>query len=544
MNDPGATPPSRPDEGPGRGPSPDAIHTQLVRILASPEFQATDRIRDFLRFVVEETLAGRSEQLKGYTIATEVFGRGEDFDAALDPVVRVQARKLRRALERYYLVAGQRDEVVIDVPKGRYVPTFRQRVAAPDRDTGDVAEAFVPVSLAGPVVAVMPLEDLTGRIDQSFFAIGLGEDLVTELNRFQDLVVIPCQRAKGGAAGRFDMDEVCRETGAGFVLGGTVRRDEESAKVSVRLLDAKTGRQVWARSFKHGLEAGDLIRTQEEIANSVVAAIGSDYGVISQRLAADSRKKPPTELSTYEAMLRYSTYQITPSPEASEACFAALRSAVEREPEYGPAWSALATLYCQMYVFDVHGFDNPLGTGLDYANRGVALEPVRQLSRLALAYASLLGDAFDTFRAEAETTLILNPNNPYAVGTIGYMFVLNGEFDRGRALLTHATAANPYHPQWFYDAFYLDRFHHDDHQGALAALKPRSRGDIWYATMAAAVLGMLGRGKEAEEQAEILVDIKPDFLMRGRELMERTIKVTSLVDKVIEGLRRAGLEIK
>jgi predicted Zn-dependent protease len=160
-----------------------------------------------------------------------------------------------------------------------------------------------------------------------------------------------------------------------------------------------------------------------------------------------------------------------------------------------------------------------------------------------LAYASLLDNAFDIFRAEAEAALALNPNNPYAVGTIGYMYVLNGDFDRGRTLLTHATAANPFHPQWFHDAFYLDRFHQGQYQSALAALKPRTKGDIWFAAMAAAVLGKLGREVEAAKHARMLMDIKPDFCTRGRELLERTLKVTSLVEELIDGLRRAGLQI-
>ena len=97
--------------------APGAILEQLDRICASREFHATPRMRAFLRFCVEEALAGRSDQLKGYTIAMQVFDRGEDFDPAQDPVVRIQAGRLRRALERYYLVAGGQDPVVIDIPK-------------------------------------------------------------------------------------------------------------------------------------------------------------------------------------------------------------------------------------------------------------------------------------------------------------------------------------------------------------------------------------------------------------------------------------------
>jgi adenylate cyclase len=489
------------------------------------------------------TLAGRSDQLKGYTIAQEVFGRGEEFDPALDPIVRIEARRLRRALERYYLVAGGRDAVHIDIPKGRYVPVFRDTAAAAESLRPSATKHPEPREPLGPSVAVMPLESLTPSSDQDFFTVGLAEDLVTELSRFQDIVVIPCQRAVQATDAPVDSGQLCRSAGARFILGGSIRRDTETAKVSVRLIDATTDRQIWAKAFKHSLEANDLIRTQEEIARSVVATIASEHGVIFQRLAAESRKKPPAELSTYEAMLRYYSYQIAPSPKASEACFAALRGAVEREPEFGPVWSALATLYCQMYVYDVPGFDDPLASGVAYANRGVTLEPARQLSRMILAYACLLGDALDSFREEAETTLALNPNSPYAVGTVGYMFVLSGAFERGRQLLDRATAVNPFHPNWFHDAFYLDRYHDSDYQGAYEALQPRDSRDFWHSAMMAAALGKLGRDEEAARQAAVLLERKPDFCARARELLGRSVKDAILVDDLVDGMRRAGLTI-
>ena len=100
----------------------------LERILASPGFDASARNRRFLEYIVEETLAGRADRLKGLTIAIDVFGRdAATFDARNDPVVRIEAAKLRRRLERYYLIAGQQDPIRIDIPKGTYVPTFEER---------------------------------------------------------------------------------------------------------------------------------------------------------------------------------------------------------------------------------------------------------------------------------------------------------------------------------------------------------------------------------------------------------------------------------
>jgi TolB-like protein len=102
------------------------IRAQLERILASGAFDASRRNRGFLRFVVEETLAGRGDRLKAYTIATSVLGRDDAFDPQADPIVRIEASRLRRSLERYYLMAGQDDPIRIDIPKWAYIPSFHR----------------------------------------------------------------------------------------------------------------------------------------------------------------------------------------------------------------------------------------------------------------------------------------------------------------------------------------------------------------------------------------------------------------------------------
>ena len=99
-------------------PPDNDIRQQLEKILASPEFQNSPMLRDFLRFVVEKTLSGSAQEIKGYTVATEVMGRKADFDAAKDTIVRIQGGRLRRALERYYLTIGRQDPIRIDIPKG------------------------------------------------------------------------------------------------------------------------------------------------------------------------------------------------------------------------------------------------------------------------------------------------------------------------------------------------------------------------------------------------------------------------------------------
>src|SRR5512141_356770 len=105
------------------------VRQQLDRMLGAATFQQVDRLRRFLNFVVLETIAGRHDELKEYVVGIQVFGKEASFDPRSDPVVRVQARRLRARLVRYYAEEGQADEIVIELPKGGYSPVFSRREA-------------------------------------------------------------------------------------------------------------------------------------------------------------------------------------------------------------------------------------------------------------------------------------------------------------------------------------------------------------------------------------------------------------------------------
>jgi hypothetical protein len=99
----------------------------LDHVLANRKFRASPRLSSFLRFVVVTTVDGRGARLKGYTIGVEALGRGDSFNPQIDPIVRVEAARLRRALARYYAADGVLDPIVIELPLGGYVPLFRWR---------------------------------------------------------------------------------------------------------------------------------------------------------------------------------------------------------------------------------------------------------------------------------------------------------------------------------------------------------------------------------------------------------------------------------
>src|SRR5258708_26348844 len=143
--------------------SNDKVLDQLNRILSSKAFRQADRLKRFLSFVVAETLSGRSDRLKEFAVGVEVFGKDTSFDPRNDPIVRVQARRLRAQLSRYYREEGQEDELTIEMPKGGYAPIFRSLKNAPPRRTTS------PVLRNRNTVLVLPFSDHSPGGDQRYF---------------------------------------------------------------------------------------------------------------------------------------------------------------------------------------------------------------------------------------------------------------------------------------------------------------------------------------------------------------------------------------
>ena len=275
------------------------IQRQLQRILTNPAFRATKAQKAFLKFVVRKTLSGNAMEIKGYTVATRVFGRREDFDQSTDPIVSIQANKLRRALEHYYLTVGDKDPVHIEIPKGSYVPNFTERVAEHPALPRPENEPGIPrFKGSWPAVVIRPFQNLTGDPDLDYMGIGLAAELATEITRYQEIRVLQMQH-RGEAQRRVE------NTGARFVLDGSIQRGASGLKVNVSLVDVSTGHQIWGDSYRTDCSPSRLIAFQEEVANTIAGKIISEYGIIAKTFSHESKQHPPSELKTYEDILRY-----------------------------------------------------------------------------------------------------------------------------------------------------------------------------------------------------------------------------------------------
>lgn len=519
-------------------PSDTAIARQLERIVASKDFQASPSQVAFLKFVVNQTLAGNAGQIKGYTVATQVFNRGADFDQNIDPIVSVQANKLRRALERYYLTAGKSDPLRIDIPKGTYVPRFDLQGLGEAAVNDELDHRSNTVSKTSwPLVLVRPFQILSNGQNYNHWGVGLAIELASELARYPDVRVLAIEtETRKRTANHQDATD--------FEISGGVFSDGNSIKIIIQLTDIRTGVQIWSDSYCSAIATANLLSIQQEVAKIVASKVGSEFGVVSRAMMAGLKEKGPRSVQAYEAILRFHEYRLNFTSENFKSTFAALSDAVKGEPKCGQTWSLLGWLYAMIYALDIDGFENPIDTALEYAQRGVSLEPNDRRVRGILAYVYLFLNELNAGLLEVETALALNPNSLIFLDGLGYLMTLMGEWEHGTALINEVIQTTPYYGDFVHNALWVDGIRQGKYQEAYRETLQLNRSKLFWTHLSkAASLGLLGRIEKGKQAAGKLLALKPDFPERGRQLIKVYIKFDDIVDTVVDGLTKVGIDV-
>jgi adenylate cyclase len=534
-----AVPPALPEAAPSkpaRAPGARAVRRQVEAILGSPDFDASRRSREFLRFIVEEALAGRGEDLTQSVIATRVFGRKEDFDAVVDPIVRIQAGRLRRSLERYYLLAGKQDSIHIELPRGTYVPAFQaqERTVVGSADPVPAATVAAPATSFDdwPTVAVSLFEPSGSSPEHAAAAARMQEEIVLELGGYGHV----------RALRRAEPTEPAR--GARFFLGGRLWNEDGAPRVSARLVDLATGEQVWGDKYHTVPGPGRWSGPLDDVALVIAARVGGEEGVITQALASEYRKQRPARMTPYAAILLSYDFFLTRDPASLAPALAALRHVVAAEPDCGPAWTRLARVCLANYAFEVTTIETPIEEAITSAQHGVRLNPTSRLARCILATCLLVKGELAAARDELEQALRLAPDSLVYLEIIGFLLALLGDGERGPRLIRTARERNPHCLPHGLFGLWFDHLRRGEVELAYqAAVEYRDPTFFWRGVWRASCLGLLGRAEEATAEVAEIRRVKPDFETRGRVLIDYYVKDAGVMDRVVEGLARAGLKL-
>ncbi len=370
------------------GDQTQAVRQQLERVLASAAFRQADRLKRFLQFIVTESADGRADQIKEYVVGVHVFGKEDTFDPRTDPVVRVQARRLRARLVRYYETEGRTDDVVIDLPKGGYAPVTRRREAA-----AAAARRLSSVLVTQNTVAVVPFADLSTEGSLQVFCRGLRQEVIHALTALDGLRVLAPSDVLGRST---DPGEVARETGAAVAIGGSVRAAGGHVRVTAQLVDGVTGCYVWSESIDGCLE--DAIDAQERAARAVAAKLEAEFTGSGRQRALAHR---PENLAAHNLYLqgRYHLNQRT--EEGLHKALEFFEKALAEDAEYALAHAGLADAYGLLGHYGVRGPAEVWTKAASSATQAVLLAPASVEARTSLAHVKATQD-WDFVGAEEE----------------------------------------------------------------------------------------------------------------------------------------------
>ncbi len=527
-------------------PKPDsstiaAVQAQLELILAHKLFSETTRMKRFLKYIVDETLAGRSRRLKGYSIGLEVFDRPDSFDPQLDTIVRVQAGQLRRRLDRYYAGNGKEDAVRIMVPKGHYIPLFEIRGSAGDTAgltvsgesrTGDIVRmrAAALQKPVGPQIVVTDLESIGGSADDIAFARGLTAEIMNALTHFRYLSVVYSGDSRAVDTARPHNPE----PEFGFVLKGSVRRVDNVVRVTARLIDVQTGAHVFSRRYDRDYTLDSLLELHEDISSYIAAAVGAPYGVVNRVTRARAASKAMT-LANYEAILNFYAFVRCGNPDNYEAIFNQLSAVTRRHPEYSAGWAALSLLDSFQASQNPQVTDRAavFARALNHAKKAVEIDSHDSLAFLALFSVQFhLGD-IEGYEIAAASALKLNPNDDHLLGFYGVTLACLGETEAALDFMTKALEHNLNPPDWYKFPLFIQMLRAGAYADLVSTVSERlDRDFVWGQAL---IKSALGRLEDTDALNQLLKD-SPELTAQSTPVLTQMLPHWNIESAVRDNL--------
>lgn len=394
----------------------------------------------------------------------------------------------------------------------------------------------------GPSIAVLPFSNLSGDPAQDFFAEGLAAEVSAELSRSSDLAVIGHSATTAHKEAKADIKQVARELRVQFILKGGVRKAGDQVRLTAELIQGADGRQVWTNSYDRRLDPQSLIAVQQEIAQSVVATVADQYGVIPRLARKGWRSAPPENLSSYECVLLFYEYFQVYTPELHRRVRDCLEQTVARDPIYADAWGRLALVYAHEHSMGLNPQPRALERALEAAQTGVRADPNSQVSYEGLAATYYFTRDRERFIKAAERTVALNPNNVSVIANIGFYYATWGMYDRGLPLLKKAIDLSPYRNWWYWIAFWQEAYERGDYEAALDYAEKANYPGLYYSQMRLVpTYAQLELMEQASQELRTLLELKPDFPERMREEWRFWNTPEPVIDKLAEGYRKAGM---
>jgi adenylate cyclase len=358
-----------------------------------------------------------------------------------------------------------------------------------------------------PSIAVLPLLNISGDPEQEFFADGLTEDIITELSRFRDLLVISRNSVFVHKGKPVNVQTVARELGVDYVVEGSVRKAGDRVRVTVQLIDAETDRHIWAERYDRNLE--DIFTIQDEVTGAIVSTLP---GRVEAAKYDRAKRKPTDSMAAYEAVLGAKVLHHRSTRADNAEAQRLLDRAIALDPNYAHAHAWKGCVLGQTYVHDwctdrdatFHEVQRELDLALTLDDNDADVHRI-------LAALSLVRGNHDRAAHHQERALALNPNYDLVVVQQGELLTWVGRPEEGIDWIKRAMRLNPHHPERFWNHLGRAYFVAHKYAEAVEAFSRIARPDHTHHAFLAAALAQMGNKTAAPAHAQEAMRLDPGF---------------------------------
>jgi adenylate cyclase len=469
----------------------------------------------------------------------DIFGDGVNVAARLESIAEPGGICVSAAVRDQ---VGDRLEVRFEDLGEKTVKNITRPVRVfrvfPSHKTGDAdSSPSIPAAATRvPSIAVLPFVNMSGDPEQEFFADGLTEDIITELSRFRDLLVISRNAVFTHKGKPVTARGIAKEFGVDYVVEGSVRKAADRVRVTVQLIDGETETHVWAERYDRKLE--DIFAIQDEVTSAIVATL---RGRVEAATHERVQRKRTENMAAYEYVLTGKVLHHWSARESNAEALRMLDKAIDLDPNYAHAhaWKACVTgqAWLHNWCEDAEAARKIIADELQIA---LALDDNDADVHRILAALNLISNEFDKAAYHQDRALSLNPNSDLIVVQQGEVLTWLGRPQEGIEWIRRAMRLNPYHPERFWSHLGRAQFTARGYADALQSYSRIMKPDQTHHAFMAAASAQMGNATAATAHANETLARAPDFTATAF-LGTLHYKLESDREHVREGLLKAGL---
>jgi adenylate cyclase len=390
-----------------------------------------------------------------------------------------------------------------------------------------------------PSIAVLPFENMSGDSEQEYFSDGVTEDIITELSRYPDFLVIARNSTFQYKNKDVDFRQIARNLGVQYVLEGSVRKAGNMLRLNAQLIDASTGTHLWAERYDRRLD--DIFAVQDELTEIIVGTLGE---TLHEERIKSSMRKDPSSHDAYDKALQawahFNRFNKSSNTAARRLC----EAAIELDPAYARAYAILAQTY--LMEFSSYWTDDPdetLRKGYDIARKAVTLDDQNTYAYLGLGSCETWLGRHQQAIAHVRRAIKLNRNDADIHAWFANMLVFSGLIDEALEELATAMRLNPHYPEWylqFLGRAYLVQRRYEDAEAAFERVVTINPGWPWARLVLAASHAALGKTAAARAEVADALRTSPDLTLAFVP-KAWPFKDPAELEHVIDLLRKAGL---